>query len=144
MCSSDLYVGIKSRGVYETPGGTLLHAAHRAVESITMDREVMRFRDALIPRFAELVYYGYWYAPEMAVLQRTIDETQQYVSGTARVKLFKGTCAVVGRKSPVSLYDPEMATFEGDRVYQQKDAGGFIRLNALRLRLGATRRRGKK
>jgi len=138
------YVGIKSRGVYETPGGTLLHAAHRAVESITMDREVMRFRDALIPRFAELVYYGYWYAPEMAVLQRTIDETQQYVSGTARVKLFKGTCAVVGRKSPVSLYDPEMATFEGDRVYQQKDAGGFIRLNALRLRLGATRRRGKK
>ena len=138
------YVGIKSRGVYETPGGTLLHAAHRAVESITMDREVMRLRDALIPRFAELVYYGYWYAPEMEVLQRTIEETQQNVSGTARVKLFKGTCAIVGRKSPVSLYDPEMATFEADRVYQQKDAGGFIRLNALRLRLGATRRRGKK
>jgi len=90
------------------------------------------------------VYYGYWYAPEMAVLQRTIEETQQNVSGTARVKLFKGTCAIVGRKSPVSLYDPEMATFEADRVYQQKDAGGFIRLNALRLRLGATRRRGKK
>jgi argininosuccinate synthase len=138
------YVGMKSRGVYETPGGTVLHVAHRAVESITMDREVMHLRDALIPRFAELVYYGYWYSPEMEVLKRTIDETQKHVTGTARLKLFKGNCTVVGRKSPVSLYDPAMATFEADRVYDQKDAGGFIRLNALRLRLRAMRRRGKK
>ena len=139
------YVGMKSRGVYETPGGTVLQAAHRAVESITMDREVMHLRDALIPRFAEMVYYGYWYSPEMEVLKRTIDETQKHVSGTARLKLFKGTCIVVGRKSPDSLYDPEMATFEADRVYQQQDATGFIRLNALRLRLQAMqRRRGKK
>jgi len=138
------YVGMKSRGVYETPGGTVLQVAHRAVESITMDREVMHLRDALIPRFAELVYYGYWYSPEMEVLKRMIDETQKHVTGTARLKLFKGTCIVVGRKSPVSLYDPAMATFEADRVYDQKDAGGFIRLNALRLRLRAMRRRGKK
>src|SRR3972149_3369340 len=138
------YVGMKSRGVYETPGGTVLQVAHRAVESITMDREVMHLRDALIPRFAELVYYGYWYSPEMEVLKRMIDETQKHVTGTARLKLFKGTCIVVGRKSPVSLYDAAMATFEADRVYDQKDAGGFIRLNALRLRLKAMRRRGKK
>ncbi len=139
------YVGMKSRGVYETPGGTILHVAHRAVESITMDREVMHFRDGLIPRFAELVYYGYWYSPEMEVLQRAIDETQKAVTGTARLKLYKGNCTVVGRKSPAPLYDPEMATFEADRVYQQKDAQGFIRLNALRLRLQAMqRRRGKK
>jgi argininosuccinate synthase len=139
------YVGMKSRGVYETPGGTVLQIAHQAVESITMDREVMHLRDALIPRFAELVYYGYWYSPEMEVLQRTIDETQKNVTGTARLKLFKGSCIVVGRKSPVSLYDPAMATFEADRVYQQKDAEGFIRLNALRLRLQTLqRRRGKK
>jgi argininosuccinate synthase len=138
------YVGMKSRGVYETPGGTVLQVAHRAVESITMDREVMHLRDGLIPRFAELVYYGYWYSPEMEVLKRTIDETQKHVTGTARLKLFKGNCTVVGRKSPVSLYDPAMATFEADRVYDQKDAGGFIRLNALRLRLKAMRRRGKK
>ena len=138
------YVGMKSRGVYETPGGTVLQVAHRAVESITMDREVMHLRDALIPRFAELVYYGYWYSPEMEVLKRMIDETQKHVTGTARLKLFKGTCIVVGRKSPVSLYDPAMATFEADRVYDQKDAGGFIRLNALRLRLTAMRRRGRK
>ncbi len=139
------YVGMKSRGVYETPGGTILHVAHRAVESITMDREVMHLRDTLVPRFAELVYYGYWYSPEMEVLHRTIDETQKNVDGTARLKLFKGNCMVVGRKSPVSLYDPAMATFEGDRVYHQKDAEGFIRLNALRLRLKAMQRRqGKK
>ncbi|MCI0483848.1 MAG: argininosuccinate synthase [candidate division NC10 bacterium] len=138
------YVGMKSRGVYETPGGTVLQVAHRAVESITMDREVMHLRDALIPRFAELVYYGYWYSPEMEVLKRTIDETQKHVTGTARLKLFKGNCTVVGRKSPVSLYDRAMATFEADRVYDQKDAGGFIRLNALRLRLRAMRRQGKK
>ncbi len=139
------YVGMKSRGVYETPGGTVLRVAHQAVESITMDREVMRLRDSLVPRFAELVYYGYWYAPEMEVLHRTIDATQKNVTGTARLKLFKGNCFVVGRKSPVSLYDPAMATFEADRVYQQKDAEGFIRLNALRLRLQTMqRRRGKK
>ncbi len=139
------YVGMKSRGVYETPGGTVLQIAHRAVESITMDREVMHLRDGLIPRFAELVYYGYWYSPEMEVLQRMVDESQKTVTGTARLKLYKGNCTVVGRKSPAPLYDPAMATFEADRVYQQKDAEGFIRLNALRLRLHAMqRRRGKK
>jgi argininosuccinate synthase len=131
------YVGMKSRGVYETPGGTVLQVAHRAVESITMDREVMHLRDSLIPRFAELVYYGYWYAPEMEVLRKAIDETQQDVTGTARLKLYKGNCTVIGRKSPISLYDPQFATFEADRVYRQKDAEGFIRLNALRLRIRA-------
>jgi len=129
------YVGMKSRGVYETPGGTLLHAAHRAVESITMDREVMHLRDTLVPRYAELVYYGYWFAPERAMLQAAIDESQKNVTGTARIKLYKGNCDTVGRKSPVSLYNPELATFEADRVYDQKDAEGFIRLNALRLRV---------
>jgi argininosuccinate synthase len=130
------YVGMKSRGVYETPGGTLLHAAHRAVESITMDREVMHLRDVLIPRYAELVYYGYWFAPERTMLQAAIDESQKNVSGTARLKLYKGNCDTVGRKSSVSLYNPELATFEADRVYNQQDAEGFIRLNALRLRIG--------
>jgi len=129
------YVGMKSRGVYETPGGTLLHAAHRAVESITMDREVMHLRDSLVPRYAELVYYGYWFAPERSMLQAAIDESQKNVTGTARIKLYKGNCDTVGRKSPVSLYNPELATFEADRVYNQKDAEGFIRLNALRLRV---------
>jgi argininosuccinate synthase len=131
------YVGMKSRGVYETPGGTLLHAAHRAVESITMDREAMHLRDSLIPRYAELVYYGYWFAPERTMLQAAVDESQKNVTGTARVKLYKGNCDTVGRKSPVSLYNPELATFEADRVYDQKDAEGFIRLNALRLRIGS-------
>ncbi len=130
------YVGMKSRGVYETPGGTLLHAAHRAVESITMDREVMHLRDSLVPRFAELVYYGYWFAPERTMLQVAVDESQKNVTGTARLKLYKGNCDTVGRKSTVSLYNPELATFEADRVYNQKDAEGFIRLNALRLRIG--------
>jgi argininosuccinate synthase len=130
------YVGMKSRGVYETPGGTLLHAAHRAVESITMDRETMHLRDSLIPRYAELVYYGYWFAPERTMLQAAIDESQKNVTGTARLKLYKGNCDTVGRKSPVSLYNPELATFEADQVYDQKDAEGFIRLNALRLRIG--------
>jgi argininosuccinate synthase len=133
------YVGMKSRGVYETPGGTILHAAHRAVESITMDREVMHLRDSLIPRFSELVYYGYWFSPEMELLQRTIDESQRWVTGTARVKLYKGNCEVVGRRSGASLYDPAFATFERDEVYRQKDAEGFIRLNALRLRIRALR-----
>jgi argininosuccinate synthase len=131
------YVGMKSRGVYETPGGTLLHAAHRAVESITMDREAMHLRDSLIPRYAELVYYGYWFSPERKMLQAAIDESQRNVTGTGRVKLYKGNCDVVGRKSPVSLYRPDLATFEADTVYNQKDAEGFIRLNALRLRVGS-------
>ena len=129
------YVGMKSRGVYETPGGTILHAAHRALESITMDREVMRLRDSLIPRYAEMIYYGYWFSPEREVLQGAIDAAQRNVNGTARLKLYKGNVVVAGRKSDFSLYDPKMATFEQDTVYQQADAEGFIRLNALRLRL---------
>jgi argininosuccinate synthase len=129
------YVGMKSRGVYETPGGTLLHAAHRAVESITMDREVMHLRDSLIPRYAELIYYGYWFSPERIVLQATVDESQKNVTGTARLKLYKGNCDTVGRKSPNSLYNQELVTFEAETVYNQKDAEGFIRLNALRLRI---------
>jgi len=137
------YVGMKSRGVYETPGGTILQAAHRAVESITMDREAMHLRDSLVPRFAELVYYGYWYAPEMDMLRAALDESQKTVSGTARLRLYKGNCDVVGRKSPVSLYNPEFATFEADQVYQQADATGFIRLNALRLRIRGLTRAGR-
>jgi argininosuccinate synthase len=129
------YVGMKSRGVYETPGGTLLHAAHRGVESITMDREVMHLRDSLIPRYAEMIYYGYWFSPEREVLQKAIDAAQAGVSGRVRLKLFKGSVAVAGRKSAGSLYDPDVATFEADEVYHQGDAEGFIRLHALRLRL---------
>jgi argininosuccinate synthase len=128
------YVGMKSRGVYETPGGTILHAAHRGMESITMDREVMRLRDSLIPRYAEMIYYGYWFAPEREVLQKTIDAAQANVSGRVRLKLYKGNVTVAGRKSETSLYDANVATFEADQVYQQADAEGFIRLNALRLR----------
>ena len=131
------YVGMKSRGVYETPGGTILHSAHRAVESITLDREVMHLRDSLVPRYAEMVYYGYWYSPEREVLQKMIDEGQRVVNGTARLKLYKGNCTVVGRKSAQSLYSADFATFEEDQVYNQKDAEGFIRLNALRLRIRA-------
>jgi len=129
------YVGLKSRGVYETPGGTILHIAHRAVESITMDREVMHLRDSLIPKISELIYYGYWFSPEMEVMKKTIDETQKDVTGTVRLKLYKGNCIVVGRKSEKSLYSGEFATFDEDTVYDQKDAGGFIRLNALRLKI---------
>jgi argininosuccinate synthase len=129
------FVGMKSRGVYETPGGTVLWAAHRAVETLTMDREVMFMRDSLIPKYAQLIYNGFWYSPEMRVLQSFIDETQENVTGTARLKLYKGNSIVVGRKSPHSLYSEALATFEKDRVYDQKDAAGFIRLNALRLRL---------
>ncbi|MBU0653253.1 MAG: argininosuccinate synthase [Proteobacteria bacterium] len=131
------FVGMKSRGVYETPGGTVLWAAHRAVESITMDREVMLMRDSLIPKYAQLVYNGFWYAPERELLQRFIDDTQERVTGTARLKLYKGNCVVVGRKSPFSLYSEDFATFEKDQVYNQKDATGFIRLNALRLKIRA-------
>jgi argininosuccinate synthase len=129
------YVGMKSRGVYETPGGTILHIAHRAIESMTMDREVMHLRDSLIPKIAELIYYGYWFSPEMEVLKKTIDETQKDVTGTVRLKLYKGNCMVIGRKSEKSLYHGAFATFEKDMVYNQKDAEGFIRLNALRLRI---------
>ncbi len=131
------FVGMKSRGVYETPGGTLLHAAHRAIESITMDREVMHLRDSLIPRYAELVYYGFWYAPEREMLQGLIDDTQKNVTGTARIKLYKGNCDAVGRKSKCSLYHPDFATFGEEAVYNQKDAEGFIKLNSLRLRIRA-------
>lgn len=131
------FVGMKSRGVYETPGGTVLWAAHRAVESITMDREVMMLRDSLLPKYAQLVYNGFWFSPEMKVMQRFVDETQEHVTGTARLKLYKGNCIVVGRKSPFSLYSEDVATFEKDRVYNQKDATGFIRLNALRLKIMA-------
>ncbi|MEN2986209.1 MAG: argininosuccinate synthase [Thermodesulfovibrionaceae bacterium] len=130
------YVGIKSRGVYETPAGTVLHIAHKAVESITMDREIMRLRDSLIPRYSELIYYGYWFSPERQTLQRLIDETQRNVTGTVRLKLYKGNCIVVGRKSPYSLYSKDLATFEKDFFFDQKDAEGFIKINAIRLKLG--------
>jgi argininosuccinate synthase len=138
------YVGMKSRGVYETPGGTILHVAHRGLESITMDREVLHLRDGLIPRYAELIYYGYWYSPERDMLQKAVDEAQRDVTGTVRVKLYKGNCTVVGRKSERSLYRLDLATFEEDEAYRQKDAEGFIRLNALRLATRARRRKGHK
>ena len=130
------YVGIKSRGVYETPGGTVLHVAHRAVESLTLDREVMHLKDSVITRYAEMVYYGYWFSPERLALQHMIDDIQKDVTGTVRIKLYKGNCYVTGRKSPQSLYNPELATFEKEAVYNQKDAEGFIKINALRLKLG--------
>ena len=129
------YVGIKSRGVYETPGGTVLHIAHRALESITLDREILHLRDSLITRYSELIYYGYWFSPERKALQTLIDDMQKDVSGTVRIKMYKGNCYVVGRKSPNSLYHLGLATFEAENVYNQKDAEGFIKLNALRLRL---------
>jgi argininosuccinate synthase len=129
------FVGMKSRGVYETPGMTLLHAAHRAVESLTLDREVAHLKDSLGPRVAEMIYYGFWQTPEFAAIRALIDETQKRVTGTARLKLYKGSLTVVGRRSPLSLYSEEFATFERDTVYNQKDAEGFIKLNALRLRL---------
>jgi argininosuccinate synthase len=129
------YVGMKSRGVYETPGGTLLHAAHRAVESITLDRETLHLRDSLISRYAELVYYGYWFAPEREAIQGMADSIQKDVTGDVRLKLYKGNCSVAGRRSERSLYHPELATFEEEEIYDQKDAEGFIKLNALRLRV---------
>ena len=136
------FVGMKSRGVYETPGGTVLWVAHRALESITMDREIMSMRDGLIPRYAQLVYNGFWYSPEMKVLQNFIDDTQENVTGTVRLKLYKGNCIVVGRKSPCSLYREDFATFGTDKVYDQNDATGFIKINALRLRIQALGRKG--
>ena len=129
------FVGMKSRGVYETPGGSILRAAHMTIESITMDREVMHIRDSLTPKFSEIVYYGFWFSPELKLLQDMIDHTQQNVSGVVRVELYKGNCRVLARKSDESLYHEDFATFEGDSVYSQKDAEGFIRLNALRLRI---------
>ena len=137
------YVGMKSRGVYETPGGTILRTAHLAMESITMDREVMHIRDGLIPRYAEMVYYGYWFSPERVMLQNLMDEAQRNVNGVVRVKLYKGNCTVVGRKSDRSLYHPGFASFEKEEVYNQKDAEGFIRLNALRLKIASLLSRGK-
>ena len=135
------YVGMKSRGVYETPGGTILRTAHQAMESITMDREVMHIRDGLVPRYAEMIYYGYWFSPEREMLQSLIDETQKNITGTVRLKLYKGNCTVVGRKSDRSLYDTDFATFESEDVYNQKDAEGFIRLSALRLKIAELMRR---
>ncbi len=128
------FVGMKSRGVYETPGGTIIHAAHRDLESLTLDREVMHMRDSLIPRYAEMVYYGFWFSPERETLQTMIDKTQEKVTGAVRVKLYKGGVYPVARKSPYSLYDAALATFEEDVVYDQKDAAGFIRLQGLRVR----------
>ncbi len=127
------FVGMKSRGVYETPGGTILHAAHRAIESITMDREVMRLRDSLVPKISELIYYGFWFSPEMEMLTAAVKQSQKDVSGTVRLKLYKGNVVVCGRKSPNSLYSENLATFEEDSVYDQSDATGFIKLNSLRL-----------
>jgi argininosuccinate synthase len=129
------FVGMKSRGVYETPGGTILIEARRAVESLCLDRGAMHLKDELMPRYAELIYNGFWFSPEREMLQALIDESQKRVRGTARVKLFKGHVRTVGRKSPTTLYNPELATFEADTVYDQRDAAGFIKLNALRLRL---------
>jgi len=133
------YVGMKSRGVYETPGGAILHFAHRQMESITMDREVMHLRDSLVTKYSELIYYGFWYSPERLALQSLVEESQKNVTGTVRVKLYKGNIMVAGRKSPVSLYNPRIATMEADptKAYNQDDATGFIRLNALRLKVAA-------
>ncbi len=135
------FVGMKSRGVYETPGGTILYAAHRGIESITLDREAAHLKDSLMPRYAELVYYGFWFAPEREMLQALVDKSQELVTGRVRVKLYKGNATVVGRESPYSLYDQELVTFEeGAVAYDHRDAAGFIKLNALRLRTLGMRR----
>ena len=129
------FVGMKSRGVYETPGGTILLHAHRQIETLTMDRDLMHLRDSLVPRFAELIYYGFWFAPEREAIQALIDKSQETVSGTVRLKLYKGNVITVGRKSDQSLYDEGIASMDDDESdYQPEDAGGFIRLNALRLK----------
>jgi argininosuccinate synthase len=136
------FVGMKSRGVYETPGGTILHAAHRAIESITLDAGAMHLKDELMPRYARLIYNGFWFSPEREMLQALIDKSQEHVTGTVRVKLYKGNATVIGRESPLALYDQDLVTFEeGSSSYSQRDAAGFIRLNALRLRIGAARAR---
>jgi argininosuccinate synthase len=134
------FVGMKSRGVYETPGGTVLLAAHRAIESITLDRGAAHLKDELMPRYAELIYNGLWFSPEREMLQALIDRSQAHVSGQVRLKLYKGNVQVVGRQAPHSLYDNALATFEADTVYDQRDAEGFIKLNALRLRVLARAR----
>jgi argininosuccinate synthase len=135
------YVGMKSRGVYETPGGSILLVAHRAMESLTLDRGAGHLKDELMPRYAELIYNGYWFSPEREAIQALIDQTQTYVNGVVRLKLLKGAVTVAGRKSPNSLYRMDYVTFEEDSVYDQRDAAGFIKLNALRLRLGAMARK---
>jgi argininosuccinate synthase len=135
------FVGMKSRGVYETPGGTILHVARRALESLTLDREVLHLRDSLVPRYAEMIYYGFWFSPERQALQTLMDECQRDVTGTVRLRLYKGNVTVAGRRSSNSLYRQDFATFEADSVYQQRDAEGFIRLNALRLKIRALRDR---
>ena len=132
-------VGIKSRGVYETPGGTLLHAAHRAIESITLDREVLHLRDGLIPYYASLIYNGYWFSPERELLQRLFDGAQENVTGVARLQLYKGHVTIIGRKSPRSLYKKEISTFEKGALSLKNEAEGFIRINALRLQRGSYR-----
>jgi len=137
------FVGMKSRGVYETPGGSLLIVARRAIESLTLDRGAAHLKDEMMPRYAELVYNGFWFSPEREMMQAAIDTSQKYVTGTVRLKLYKGSATVQGRKSPVSLYSEDLATFEDDEVYDQRDAAGFIKLNALRLRL-ARQHRGDK
>jgi argininosuccinate synthase len=138
------YVGMKSRGCYETPGGTIMLKAHRAIESITLDREAAHLKDELMPRYAKLVYNGYWFSPERRMLQTAIDESQGFVNGTVRLKLYKGNVVVVGRKSDNSLFDEAIATFEDDAgAYDQKDAEGFIKLNALRLRIAANKGRSQ-
>ena len=134
------FVGMKSRGVYETPGGTVLLAAHRGIESLTLDRGAAHLKDELMPRYAELIYNGFWFSPERRALQALIDQTQEQVTGTVRLKLYKGNVTVAGRRSPYSLYQEDYVTFEADSVYDQRDAEGFIKLNALRLRLGAVPR----
>jgi argininosuccinate synthase len=138
------YVGMKARGVYETPGGTLLRIAHRDLESITLDREVLAIRDSLVPQYSRLIYNGFWFSPERELLQATMDHTQTVVNGTVRLKLYKGNCFSVGRKSDQSLYQESFATFEADQVYNQGDATGFIRLNGLRLKINALQSRFKK
>ena len=137
------FVGMKSRGVYETPGGAILHFAHRQMESLTMDREVMHLRDSLIPQYSTLVYNGFWFAPERYALQALVEETQKNVTGEVRVKLYKGNVIAAGVRSPLSLYNPHMATMEADptQAYNQSDATGFIHLNALRLKVAAARDR---
>jgi argininosuccinate synthase len=135
------YVGMKSRGVYETPGGTILHVARRALESLTLDREVLHLRDSLVARYAEMIYYGFWFSPERQALQGFMDDCVRDVTGTVRLKLYKGNVTVLGRRSPRSLYRTDFATFEADSVYRQRDAEGFINLNALRLRIRALRDR---
>ena len=138
------FVGMKSRGIYETPGGTILQIAHRAVESLTMDREVMHLRDSLTPKFSELIYYGFWYSSEMDMIRAAIEESQKNVTGTSRIKIYKGNVTVAGRRSHFSLYRKDLATFEEDSIYNQSDATGFIKLNALRLSIKKLMERNRK